>query len=62
MLQGFSTINENEGGSVEETDGIDFIDMEAGGFDNGQGDRNVSNPDSMVRFIYQQRFLTLSRA
>jgi hypothetical protein len=52
LLQGFSTISEE--GSVEETDGIDFVDMEAGGFDSGQGNRNVSNPveaDCLVRFM-----------
>ena len=40
MLQGFCTPIED---TSSEAAGTEFVDIEAGGFDNGQGDKNVSS-------------------
>lgn len=60
MLQGFSTVSEED--NIGEAGGVDFVDMEAGGFDSGQGNRNVSNPleaDSLVS-LYSSSILRSS--
>ena len=62
LLQGFSAVNEED--SVDETGETDFVDMEAGGFDDGQGNKNVSNqaePDNLVSFCRRLRFYNLKR-
>ena len=49
VLQGFCTPSEED--SSNETGGTEFVDLEAGGFDDGQGNKNVSNqaePDNFV--------------
>ena len=40
-LQGFCTPNEEV--SSEEAGGTEFVDMNAGGFDDGQGNENISS-------------------
>ena len=49
QLQGFCVPAEEL--ESNESQGTDFVDIEAGGFDQGQGDKNVSNkaePDNIV--------------
>lgn len=40
-MQGFCTPNEEV--SSEEAGGTEFVDMNAGGFDDGQGNENISS-------------------
>lgn len=50
-MQGFCTPCEED---MEESGGTEFIDMEAGGFDDGQGNQNVSSQaetDNLVRRV-----------
>ena len=51
FVQGFCTPSE-EVDSDETNRGTDFVDIEAGGFDQGQGESNVSDkvePENIVR-------------
>lgn len=49
MMQGFCTPAEE----VDSTggQGTDFVDMEAGGFDEGQGETNVSNDAQLENIV-----------
>lgn len=57
LLQGFCIHSDEV--SSEETSGTEFVDMAAGGFDDGQGNENVSSQVETDNLVSNRLFVNL---